>query len=403
MAPAGSLARCVDAFNRAMGPHPTHAARAPGRVNLIGDHTDYTGGLVLPMAIDRDCFAVGRASASGLVRVCSADVNQTAQWDAAEDPVAARDRLRAGKQKWATYVLGVLAIDRARFGGAAEELASRGLDIAIASDVPMGSGLSSSASLEMSVLTLVLSMAGAHARPLDKALACQEAEHTFAGVPCGIMDMLTSAAGVRGHALLIDCMSNQVLPAPLPPVERARVVVINSNAGHELSGGEYARRRAGCERAAMLLGIASLRQAQEDPVGQRRLPDELRPLVRHVVSENHRVVSAFDALQRGRESFLQLERFGRLMSESHDSLRDDYKVSCPELDTLVELLGAIPGVLGARMTGGGFGGSVVALAAPEAMERIAAEVPGRYRDIHGRACSILTPLATDGAGSVTLV
>lgn len=401
---APTLAKAALAFEGAFGNAPSHAARAPGRVNLIGDHTDYNQGLVLPMAIDRDCFAVGRVRTDGLVRVLGVDVESRAEWQSSESPTVVRDRLNAGGQHWANYVLGVLASLKRRHSGAFGEVIMRGLDLAISSDVPLGSGLSSSASLEMSVATLVESLAGKRVSVLEKALACQEAEHVYAGVPCGIMDMLVSGAGVRGHAIMIDCATNQVLPAPLPPADKARIVVVNSNARHELAGGEYAQRRAGCERAALLLGLSSLRQAQEDPVSHRRLPEELKPLVRHVVSENHRVTDALDALHRGAGVGWtgQLERLGRLMTESHASLRDDYRVSCAELDVLVEMLGAIPGVFGARMTGGGFGGSVVALAAPAAVPEIFARVPDRYRSMFGMACTILTPGASDGAGPVTL-
>jgi galactokinase len=394
---ATTLARAVRAFEAAFALPPTHAARAPGRVNLIGDHTDYNQGLVLPMAIDRDCLALGRRRTDNRFRVLSCDLEKSTEWNADRSPHAVRDGLVRTGDRWAAYLLGVITMMAERHAGPFAELARGGLDLAVASDVPLGSGLSSSASLEVSVATVLEGLAGKRVSPLEKARACQEAEHVYAGVPCGIMDMLTSAAGLAGHALLIDCKTMDVLPAPLPSPERARVVVINSNARHELAGGEYAQRRAGCERAAMLLGLASLREAQEDPVSMRRLPEELKPLVRHVVSENHRVADAFDGLHRG-----QFERVGRLMGESHASLRDDYRVSCAELDALVEMLGRIAGVFGARMTGGGFGGSVVALAGPDAVPEIYAEVAERYRAMFGRACTIMKPGASAGAGVVTL-
>ncbi len=390
-------ARVAAAFGAAFSARPTHVARAPGRVNLIGDHTDYNMGFVLPMAIDRDCVALARARTDGVVRVLAVDLRKQVEWRAADDPALVRRRLLEVDQRWATYVLGVLACMASRHPAGFEAVTRAGMDLAVGSDVPLGSGLSSSASLEVSVATLLESMAGKRLTAIEKALACQRAEHEFAGVPCGIMDMLVSAAGVAGHALLIDCRSNSVLPAPLPAPDQALVVVINSNAKHELAGGEYAQRRAGCERAAMLLGVTSLRESQEDPVSVRGLPEDLKPLVRHVVGESHRVTDAFDALHRG-----QLDRFGRLMNQSHASLRDDYRVSCAELDFLASRLERTPGVFGARMTGGGFGGSVVALARPEAMDAIREHIPDAYRSKFGLDCTIMTPVASPGAGPVTL-
>ena len=305
-------------------------ARAPGRVNLIGDHTDYTGGLVLPMAVDLATSVTGERGGQ-VVRLRSTLASEEAvvPLDVA-DPAAVTPA-------WARYVAGVVAVLRP----------ATGFTGAVSTTLPVGAGLSSSAALELAV-ALALGFEGT---PLELALACQRAEQIASGVPCGIMDQLASAAGVAGHALLIDCRTNEVTPVPL--LAGLQVVVVHSGEARALAGSAYAERRVQCEAAADEIGplrdataadVASL----SDPVVRRR--------ARHVVTENARVHAFVDALDRRDPGTA-----GRLMVESHASLRDDFEVSTPALDALVERLTATPGVLGARLTGAGFGGCVVAL------------------------------------------
>jgi galactokinase len=394
--------RCAGAFRERLGGEPAWGAAAPGRVNLIGEHTDYNGGLVLPIAIERWCVAVGaQARVAERSRLLASDLGEMVEIDL-RGPVApvhgiARavegGRVRVGS--WASYVIGVaakLAECCGRSGGPA-----RNVDIAVSSSVPLGSGLSSSASLEVAVATLLESAWGMRLEPVETARLCRAAEHEFAGVPCGIMDQFISAMGREGHALLIDCRDERAEPVPMPPPARAVLVVMNTGVHHELAGGEYAKRRDTCAGAAANLGVRELRDATMELIesAKGRLAEiELRR-ARHVVTENQRVITAVAALRAG-----DLVAFGRLMSESHASLRDDYEVSCPELDTLVELAGSVPGVFGARMTGGGFGGCAIALVEPASGDRLVEAVRGGYTARFGRAPSLFATRATGGASMV---
>ena len=308
-------------------------ARAPGRVNLIGDHTDYTGGFVLPMAVDR-------ATTVDLVRG-----GDTVELTSAEEPEPALVDLGVGEPRslrpeWARYVGGVVTAVRPAAGGWGR----------VESTVPLGAGLSSSAALEVA-LALALGFEGS---PLELALACQRAEHLATGTATGIMDQLASAAGRPDHALLIDCASLEVTPVPLPG--DVEVVVVDSGQRRSVAASAYEERRSDCEAAAAVVG--PLREATVADLDA--LPDaRLRRRARHVVTENARVLESVEALRTG-----DLAGAGRLMNASHASLRDDFEVSTPELDELVDRLTATPGVYGARLTGAGFGGCVVALTAP---------------------------------------
>lgn len=317
----------------------TVRAVAPGRVNLVGDHTDHAGGLVLPMAIDRWTVVEGRRGGDE-VRLVSA-----------ADPAPAVVPLRPGdpaavEPPWARYVAGVVA----------EVAPAEGFVGTVASTVPVGAGLSSSAALEVAVALAV----GDPGPPVDLARRCQRAEQLASGVPCGIMDQLTSAAGVAGCLLRIDCTTLDVRPVPLPP--GLAVVVVHSGESRRLAGSAYAERRAQCEAAAAAVG--PLRDATvpdlaavPDPVVRRR--------ARHVVTENARVDEVVAALAAGDGAAA-----GQAMAASHASLRDDFDVSTPALDALVERLLATPGVLGARLTGAGFGGCAVALVEADAASHV---------------------------------
>ena len=314
----------------------TVRARAPGRVNLIGDHTDYTGGLVLPMAIDLETVVVADRGGDRVVLSSVEDDHPADVGLDVADPAAV-------EPAWARYVAGVVAVVQP----------SRGLRGHLSTTLPVGAGLSSSAALEVSV-ALALGFEGS---PLALARACQRAEQLASGVPCGIMDQLASAAGVEGHALLIDCSTSTVEPVPLP--EGLEVVVVHSGVARRLAGSAYADRRAECEAAEAEIG--PLRSATAADVAGLADP-VLRRRARHVISENERVRAFAAALAGG-----HLADLGPLLEASHASLREDFEVTTAELDALAGRLRATPGVLGARMTGAGFGGCVVALTGPGAL------------------------------------
>jgi galactokinase len=303
---------------------------APGRVNLIGDHTDYTGGLVLPMAIDLGTTIDGRRGGDA--------VRLSSDQEASEAEVPLRvDRPGQIEPSWARYVAGVVSVLEPPYGFAGRATTT----------LPVGAGLSSSAALEVSV-ALALGFEGT---ALELALACQAAEQRASGVPCGVMDQLASAAGREGHALLIDCSTLDIDFVPLPP--DVEVVVLHSGEKRALATSAYAERRAACEAAAALIG--PLREAAANDLAD--IEDlTLRARARHVVTENERVRNFAGAMQAG-----QLDDCGRLMVESHESLARDFEVSTSRLDRLVESLRLTPGVFGARLTGAGFGGCVVAL------------------------------------------
>ncbi|MEO7428899.1 MAG: galactokinase [Acidimicrobiales bacterium] len=306
-------------------------AFAPGRVNLIGEHTDYTGGYVLPMAVQLGTTVELGARGRPEVVIASADEPRRAAVALdVIDPASVQP-------EWARFVAGVVAELRPVDGGVGT----------VTTTLPIGAGLSSSAALEVAV-ALALGFEGTS---LDLALLCQRAEQRASGVPCGIMDPLASAAGVAGHALLIDCRMNEVTPVPLPA--DAEVVAVHSGQHRTLVGSAYGERRAACERAVAEIG--PLRDASLESLGSITHP-AVRRRARHVVTENARTLAFAAALRSG-----DLALAGSLMDESHRSLRDDFEVSTPVLDTLVERLRATPGVHGARLTGAGFGGCAVAL------------------------------------------
>ncbi len=312
-------------------PGPRVQAYAPGRVNLIGDHTDYTGGLALPMAIDLGTTVSGHRGGD-TIRLHSALADEPATM-----PLTVVDPGEL-EPAWARYVAGIVA----------EIGPSEGFDGEVFTTLPIGSGLSSSAALEVAV---ALALGASTDDPVALAQLCQRAEHRAVGVPCGIMDPLASAAGVEGHALLLDCRSLTVEAVPVP--DEVDVIVLDSGEKRALAGSAYAQRRAECEAAEQLIG--PLRDADLEAVAA--IPDDLlRRRARHVVSENQRVLDTVDALRRG-----DYVAAGAHVWASHESLRDDFEVSTTVLDNLIRALRETPGVFGARLTGAGFGGCVVAL------------------------------------------
>ncbi|MEX0682722.1 MAG: galactokinase [Dehalococcoidia bacterium] len=333
----------TDALTRAFaerhGRPATLIAEAPGRVNLIGEHTDYNDGFVLPAAIDRTTAVAAAPRDDTRVRVHAVDFDQCDDFSLS----AAKRHPMGG---WRNYVRGVLwaLLDH--------QVPLRGVDLSISSDVPAGAGLSSSAALELAVAGALCAAASVALPPRELALLCQRAEHMYAGVQCGIMDQFASALGEAGRALFLDCRSLDVEHIPIP--EDIAIVVIDSRVPRDLAATPYNRRHGECTEAASALGVASLRDA--DATDIPKLPNKLQGRARHVITENARVLAAVAALRTGDTAAL-----GRLLAESHASLRDDFEVSTPEIDALVELASDAPGVIGARLTGGGFGGGTVNL------------------------------------------
>jgi galactokinase len=372
-------------FGHRFGRPPRWIAAAPGRVNLIGEHTDYNDGFVLPMAIDRHVvIAADRdPSATTPVRVYSIAMQRWGLFSPAHPP-------SPPPADWDSYVHGVTAGFRA-LGHDPSPFAA-----VIHSDVPLGGGLSSSAALEVAMATLLEAMTGLRLDPLQKALLCQKAEHEYAHVPCGIMDQCSSVMGRAGMVLLLDCRARTVHHVPLTDPDVVALIV-DSRVSRELAAGEYAIRRRQCEEATRALGVTSLRDvtlAQLDG-HQDRLTEVLFRRARHVVTENQRTREAAAALQRG-----DWETVGRLMYSSHASLRDDYEVSSDGLDLLVQLaqqLGPDGGVIGARMTGGGFGGCIIALIRADRFENVTEALATSYYQKTGRSASLFATTPAEGA------
>jgi galactokinase len=356
----------AQAFTKTYGRPPKWLAAAPGRVNVIGEHTDYNDGFVLPMAIERYTVIAAAPAASGnMIQMSSTLGDAPARFDLGQP-------LKPGsKGAWSNYPAGVIA------GFVARGFNPGGFDALIDSTVPFGGGVSSSAALEVATATLLEAITGHRLDPVEKALLCQKAEHDFAGMPCGIMDQFISVMGKENHLLLLDCRSRKPELVPMTDPSVA-LLVTNTNVKHELTGGEYAKRRAQCEQAAKILGVPSLRDASADKLEQARgkMENVVYRRARHVIGEIERTVHAAEGVRAS-----NWPTVGQLMYASHASLRDDYEVSCPELDAIVEIaldIGTKGGVIGCRMTGGGFGGCTVALVRADAVSAISEHLAAEY-------------------------
>lgn len=358
---------------------------APGRVNLIGEHTDYNGGFVLPMALQLYTVLVGRPTpGSNIVRLYSDSDNVNDSDRLVE--FSLDDPIEPTGPDWAKYVKGVIHHTQLETGCNLKT----GFEGVFTTSVPLGGGLSSSAALEVATISFLTELLGCSliSMPLDKkAIICQKAEHTFANMPCGIMDQFISIMGRAGHALLLDCRS---LDTKLVPLDDPSVTVLitNSNVRHSLTGSEYPTRRNTCAKVAALFGKETLRDlsAAELTAGINNgtLTEEMIRFARHVITEISRTEKAAHALETR-----NYEQLGELMIESHASLRDDYRVSCDELDQLVDLALSVTGVYGSRMTGGGFGGCTVTLLKTDSLQEVMDKISANYS--HSRpsfyACS----------------
>ncbi|MBI4408294.1 MAG: galactokinase [Gemmatimonadetes bacterium] len=371
------------AFRETFGGEPELLARAPGRINLIGEHVDYNGGLVLPTAIDRDVVVAASRRRGRWIRAVAADLK-------AHDAFALDGQADAGSG-WTSYLRGISALLPQ------SDIILPGADLAIAGDVPRGAGLASSAAFEVACATAFLALADETLPGPDLARLCRRAETEWAGVPCGIMDQFVAVLARKDHALFLDCRSLAFRHVAIPP--GVRLIAADTGVRHELASSAYGARVQECRDAAERLGVAELRDVEPAELERKQgaLPEPLLRRARFVVSEIERTRRAAEALAAG-----DLPLVGRLIDESHAGLRDQYEVSTPELDALVGAAREIDGVYGSRMVGAGFGGCTLSLVAEEAVPEFLRRVPAAYHEATGRTAALHVCRTHSGAGLLPL-
>ena len=377
----------ADTHRRIFTEPPLGVYAAPGRVNLIGEHTDYAGGFVMPAAIDFATVASVSRRNDGLLSIYSVNFDEKVEYSLTTLP-------EKGKHHWSDYPFGVLSVLRA------EGVEVGGFSMSLFGDVPLGAGLSSSASIELAAMLALLATAGRELPQLTMALLAQRAENTYVGANCGIMDQFVACCGERDHALLLDCRSLAYTLAPIPP--SIELIICNTMVKHSHAGGEYNTRRAEVEEATSILrrhwpAIQLLRDASLEELMQQaaKMPANVLKRARHIITDSLRAQAAAAALERG-----DLQTLGRLMAEAHASYRDDFEASCPEADLMVELANRQPGLIGARLTGGGFGGCTVNLVEEQYAEAFQAAVAQNYREQTGIRPDVFRCHASDGARQV---
>ena len=377
-----------EAFFKKFGAEPHIAVRAPGRVNLIGEHTDYNEGFVFPVAIDREMLLLARPSADGCVNAFSLDYDELDSFDVGRIE-------HSSQHQWSNYFRGVLATLRE----AGYEI--NGFNAVLSGNVPQGAGFSSSAAFEVAVATTCNALFKLGILKKDIALLSQKSENDFIGVQCGIMDQFISALGEDDSALMIDCKSLTYKVVPLRlSVGGYSIVITNSGVRRGLVDSEYNARRSECSEGSKLLSqltgrsIATLRDATIEDLTRHAssMPDKVFRRSRHVVSENQRVLDAVEALESS-----DILRFGQLMNESHESMRDDFEISCSEIDALVEMSQNFPGVAGARLTGAGFGGCTVAIIETKQVQSFKDRVIPKYEEQTGKTAEVYVCSASAGA------
>ncbi|MEZ9918020.1 galactokinase [Vibrio breoganii] len=375
-------------FEQVLNYKPTHIIQAPGRVNLIGEHTDYNDGFVLPCAINYQTMVAAAKRDDNIVRVISVDYdNAVDEFDITQEIVFQQDKM------WANYIRGVVKCLLGR------GFKFKGADISVTGNVPQGAGLSSSAALEVVIGQTFKVLYQLEISQAEIALNGQQAENEFVGCNCGIMDQMISAEGRENHAMLLDCRSLETKSVSMP--EDMSVVIINSNKKRGLVDSEYNTRREQCEEAARIFAVKALRDVTIEQLEGKasELDDVVFKRARHVITENNRTLEATDALIAG-----DMKRMGELMAESHASMRDDFEITVSEVDTLVEIVKNVVGSAGGvRMTGGGFGGCIVALVPPSLVEEIKSSVEQQYEAATGLKESIYVCQAKQGAGLVELI
>ncbi|MGN2670584.1 galactokinase [Aliivibrio fischeri] len=374
-----------DAFNSVLSYAPTHIVQAPGRVNLIGEHTDYNDGFVLPCAINYQTVVAAAKRDDNIVRVVSVDYgNETDEFDITQEITFQENKM------WSNYIRGVV---KCLIGRGYE---FKGADISVSGNVPQGAGLSSSAALEVVIGQTFKELYNLNISQAEIALNGQQAENEFVGCNCGIMDQMISAEGNENHAMLLDCRSLETIAVSMP--EDMSVVIINSNKKRGLVDSEYNTRREQCEEAARIFGVKALRDVtiEEFNVKAHELDETVAKRARHVITENDRTEEAAKVLASG-----DMKRMAVLMAESHASMRDDFEITVSEVDTLVDIVKNVIGAEGGvRMTGGGFGGCIVALVPPMLVDEVKAAVEELYEAKTGLKESIYVCQATNGAGLV---
>lgn len=383
-------AALVDAFRNAYKAAPSGAVRAPGRVNLIGEHTDYNHGFCLPMAIQRDVRICWRRRDDDRVRVVSMEQQGVVEFALTTPIPHATDKA----SRWADYVKGCAQV----LQDAGVNL--KGCDLAITGDVPLGSGLSSSAALEVASMLAFLAAAGASLSNEEIAKLSQKAENTYVGTNCGILDQLSSACATEGQAMLMDCRTLRLTPAPLP--SGVSVVIADTGKRRGLVDSAYNERRNQCEAGAKALGVLHLRDVTMhglwQAVARGRLDATAKRRCEHVVAEDGRTIAAFACLRAG-----DAVAFGELMDQSHADLRDKFEVTCAELDGMVAIARSLPGCLGSRMTGAGFGGCTVSLVRDDAVAAFVPELEKRYRaEFPTMTPAVYVTRAAAGAGTLAL-
>jgi galactokinase len=377
-----------DAFNSALSYAPTHIVQAPGRVNLIGEHTDYNDGFVLPCAINYQTVVAAAKRDDNIVRVVSVDYgNETDEFDITQEITFQENKM------WANYIRGVV---KCLIGRGFE---FKGADISVSGNVPQGAGLSSSAALEVVIGQTFKELYNLNISQAEIALNGQQAENEFVGCNCGIMDQMVSAEGNENHAMLLDCRSLETTAVSMP--ENMSVVIINSNKKRGLVDSEYNTRREQCEEAARIFGVKALRDVsiEEFNAKAHELDEMVAKRARHVITENDRTEEAAKVLASG-----DMKRMAVLMAESHASMRDDFEITVNEVDTLVDIVKNVIGTEGGvRMTGGGFGGCIVALVPPVLVDEVKAAVEELYETATGLKESIYVCQAKNGAGLVEVL
>ena len=375
----------IPVFVERFGRRPELQAKAPGRVNILGEHTDYNEGFVFPVAIDRHLSVLAAPRSDSLVRAYSIDFRQEAAF-------RLDDVRRSEEAPWSNYLRGVLS----QYLERGDRIA--GMDVVVSGNVPVGAGLSSSAAFEVAVAEAVRVLNGIQIDKVEMALLCQAAEASFVGVHCGIMDQFVSVLAQEDSALFLDCRDLSYSMVPLP--DGIRVVACDSRVQRRLDASAYNQRRAECAAAVdglkpVLGAITALRDVTPDTLrrNRERLPEVVYRRARHVVAENERVLRGIELLRNG-----DSEGFGSLLYESHESLRSDYEVSCPELDTLVESARRAPGTLGARMTGAGFGGCTVNLVRSHSVPAFVEFVRREFRSKTGGECEVHVCRPSAGVG-----
>ena len=378
-----AVEKLTTCYRKLAGSDPEGIWFAPGRVNLIGEHTDYNDGFVLPFALEQRALIAAGHRDDGLIVMHAADLSETME--------VSLSALAPGQGGWAAYLAGVLWVLRE----AGHQVGA--VTLALTSDVPLGAGLSSSAAIECAVMAAMCDLFSLNIAPMERAQLAQRAENVYVGAPTGLLDQAASTLCRTGHGLFLDCRTLETTDVPLPLHEQGfEILVLDTHSPHSHIDGEYGERRATCEQAAKILGVRALRDVTDLDAALSRLPDtQMRRRVRHVVSENERTRAALGLARKG-----LLSELPRLLNESHISMREDYEITVPTVDLAVETA-LTHGAFGARMTGGGFGGCIIAWCSTGQAERIGSAVHEAFEKAGFQKPSWFTATPSGGAGRLS--